>query len=123
MNCFRGIEPDSGTAFELGYAYAVGKKLYCCLWDIRTLRGKIGETDAAGMMVEDFGFPFNLMISVPTSIVQVNFEDCIKRIDLTKIIKYRSDFFEHMADDGNNSSIDYVFCILFGNRNSIFISK
>ena len=28
LNTFRGMEPDSGTCFEIGYAYALGKKIY-----------------------------------------------------------------------------------------------
>ncbi len=80
MNSFRGVEPDSGTAFELGYAYSLGKRLYCYLSDTRTLRDKIGEKDDKGLSVEDFGFPLNLMISVPTVIVNGNFEDCLIRI-------------------------------------------
>ncbi len=80
MNCFRGLEPDSGTAFEIGYAYALGKDLYCYLSDNRTLREKIGEKDAQGMWVEDFGFPLNLMISVPSRLIYGSFEACIRQI-------------------------------------------
>src|SRR3546814_8171664 len=28
MNAFRGAEPDSGTAFEIGYAVALGKPVW-----------------------------------------------------------------------------------------------
>lgn len=80
MNAFRGDEPDSGTAFELGYAYAMGKKLYCYLSDIRTLREKIGTEDKDGMIVEDFDLPLNLMISIPAKVVCGEFEDCIRQI-------------------------------------------
>ncbi len=31
LNTFRGKEPDSGTCFEIGYAYALGKK-YTDIW-------------------------------------------------------------------------------------------
>lgn len=31
LNTFRGMEPDSGTCFEIGYAYALGKR-YMAIW-------------------------------------------------------------------------------------------
>ncbi len=80
MNDFRGSEPDSGTAFELGYGYALGKTLYCYRSDIRTLRQRLGCTDADGFNVEDFGLSLNLMIAVPSVVVKGGFEDCLKQI-------------------------------------------
>ena len=80
MNSFRGFEPDSGTCFELGYAFALGKKLYCYTEDSRTLRDKIGAQDKEGFTVEDFGFPINLMMAVPSEIINRDFETCLKRI-------------------------------------------
>ena len=44
LNPFRGREPDSGTCFEIGYAYALGKKIYGYLEDgqmSRVLRWRI----------------------------------------------------------------------------------
>lgn len=78
LNNFRGDEPDCGTAFELGYAYAKGKRLFGYIEDIRTLREKLGDIDKDGMAVEDFSLPVNLMIGIPTVIVQGGFEDVIK---------------------------------------------
>lgn len=80
LNNFRGLDMDSGTSFEIGYAYAKGKKIYGYIDDIRTLREKLGEKDLAGFNVEDFSLPVNLMIGVPTTIVQGKFEDCVKSI-------------------------------------------
>lgn len=80
MNSFRGKEPDSGTAFEIGYATALGKKVYCYMDDTRSLREKIGELDENGLTVEDFDLPLNIMISVPCVIVRGIFSDCIKTI-------------------------------------------
>ena len=58
VNCFRGGEPDSGTCFEIGYAYALGKKIYGYLDDTRTMMEKIGgETDQDGFLVENFDLP------------------------------------------------------------------
>ena len=48
VNCFRGGEPDSGTCFEIGYAHALGKKIYGDPDDTRTMMEKIGgETGRA----------------------------------------------------------------------------
>lgn len=80
LNDFRGLEPDCGTAFELGYAHAKGKLLFGYMDDVKTLQEKIGETDSAGMKVEDFSLPVNLMIGIPTTIVEGGFEDCIKKL-------------------------------------------
>ncbi|KAF0812423.1 hypothetical protein IGB42_03091 [Andreprevotia sp. IGB-42] len=67
MRAFRsGSEPDSGTAFEAGYAHALGKPVY--LWLPAALAGidmrrRIGShVDAAGYAVEDFAAPLNLML-------------------------------------------------------------
>src|SRR3546814_11204941 len=35
MNAFRGAEPDSGTAFEVGYAVALGKPVWAYTADSR----------------------------------------------------------------------------------------
>lgn len=80
VNPFRGHEPDSGTAFEIGYACALGKIIYCYAADMSTLRERLGAFDNEGYAVEDFGLPCNLMISVPAKMVKGNFEDCIKII-------------------------------------------
>ncbi len=50
VNCFRGGEPDSGTCFEIGYAYALGKKIYGYLDDTRTMMEKIGGGDGSGRL-------------------------------------------------------------------------
>ncbi|MBW5447570.1 nucleoside 2-deoxyribosyltransferase [Cohnella sp. CFH 77786] len=86
LDPFRGNEPDSGTVFECGYAYGLGKKLYGFLSDGRTMAEKLmpGIDQSSGlykdgMRVEDFGLPTNLMISVPSTIVEGTLEDALKR--------------------------------------------
>lgn len=81
LDPFRGSEPDSGTSFELGYAYARGKRLYGYLADGRALREKLGEKDTMGFSVEDFEFPVNLMLAVPAVLVSGDLEDCLRRIE------------------------------------------
>lgn len=76
LNPFRGAEPDSGTAFELGYAAALGKRLYgyideggsCaerlpCEW-----KGSEPGRDRDGNQIEGFGLPLNLMLGVPARV-------------------------------------------------------
>jgi len=89
---FRGAEPDSGTCFEMGLAYGLGKTLYGYA-PAGTMAERITEhhapvvqtpdgrmVDSLGMTVENFGSPVNLMISVPATIVFGTLEDCLRRI-------------------------------------------
>lgn len=78
LNDFRGRDVDSGTAFEVGYAFARGKQIFGYLSDDRPLREKLGEKDAEGFSVENFQLPVNLMIACCTKIVQGGFTDGLK---------------------------------------------
>lgn len=70
LNNFRGAEPDSGTAFEVGFAVALGKPVVGYLDDGRTLREQLGGArDADGLTVEDFGLPRNLMLACTAHLV------------------------------------------------------
>lgn len=81
INNFRGLEPDSGTCFEIGFAHALRKKIYLYTNDTRTMIEKIGKKDLNGWSVEDFGKSVNLMIAMSAvKIIKGNFEDCIKTI-------------------------------------------
>jgi nucleoside 2-deoxyribosyltransferase len=67
LNNFRGHEPDSGTAFEVGMAVALGKPVWAYFEADGTLREQIAHdpqgVDAQGFHVEDFGLPKNLMLA------------------------------------------------------------
>ncbi|SBV96320.1 conserved hypothetical protein [uncultured Eubacteriales bacterium] len=81
LNPFRGLEMDSGTAFEVGYAHARGKLIYGYMDDVRPMVEKLGgERDAEGYTVENFGLPLNLMIACTAKVVQGTLEDCLKAI-------------------------------------------
>lgn len=76
---FRGAEPDSGTCVEVGYALARGKRVIGYAEDLRPLRERLAALpagdgaawqDAHGNTVENFGLPFNLMLSVPLRLVR-----------------------------------------------------
>lgn len=67
LNPFRGAEPDSGTAFEVGMAVALGKPVWAYFAANGALREQIAHDaagfDAQGFQVEDFGLPRNLMLA------------------------------------------------------------
>lgn len=70
LNDFRGHEPDSGTAFEVGFAVALDKPVWAYLDDDRPLIKQIGRSvDAHGFTVEDFGLPRNLMLACTVHLV------------------------------------------------------
>lgn len=90
LNPFRGLEPDSGTVFECGYALALGKQVVGYLEDLSALIDKVpsGVTlkdgvvyhlDEQGMVVEDFDLPLNLMLgcSIP---LYSNFRECLNSL-------------------------------------------
>jgi len=67
LSNFRGAEPDSGTAFEMGVAVALGKPVWAYFNEKAPLREQIA-TDSLGLcsegyFVEDFGLPKNLMLA------------------------------------------------------------
>lgn len=89
LNPFRGHEPDSGTAFEVGYAIALGKPVWAYLDHAHPLvqRVSVGtrddpprHVDAAGYTVEDFGLNLNLMLACSATVVVGDAEQCLARI-------------------------------------------
>lgn len=69
LSPFRSLEPDAGTAFEVGYAAALGKILLPFTTDTRSMVEKYnGKTCKEGLTVEDFKLPFNLMLSDGTKV-------------------------------------------------------
>lgn len=67
LNLFRGFEPDSGTAFEVGAAVALGKPVWAYFQAQGSMRewlpGDARGRDAEGFLIEDFGLPRNLMLA------------------------------------------------------------
>ena len=89
LNPFRGFEPDSGTAFELGYALALGKKLWAYVDSAEPLLDRIrcaealsadAKRDSQGMAIEDFGLPINLMLALNAQLVEGDLAACIAAI-------------------------------------------
>ncbi len=81
LDPFRGHEPDSGTAFEVGFGLALGKKVMGYVSSRQTTVERIGaQVDANGYKVEDFGLPLNLMLAIPCQVVAGGLEECLKTI-------------------------------------------
>lgn len=79
LNPFRGSEPDSGTSWEIGYAFALGKKIIGYMNDAQPMIDKV--KDKHGWNVEDFGLPLNLMICHGTfKVVQGDFQSALDQI-------------------------------------------
>lgn len=78
VNAFRGFEPDSGTAFEIGYAAALGKKVIAYLDESRPMIEWV--RDENGYSIEDFGYPVNLMLAHGAEIVIGNAETALQSL-------------------------------------------
>ncbi|KPW07922.1 Nucleoside 2-deoxyribosyltransferase [Pseudomonas syringae pv. aceris] len=67
LNVFRGLGPDSGTAFEVGMAVALNKPVWAYFEPVASLRELVPHDedglDANGFTVEDFDLPRNLMLA------------------------------------------------------------
>lgn len=93
LNPFRGSEPDSGTAWEVGFALALGKPVVGYLADIRPQAEKLLATapgsgpsalpprDPNGFLIEHFGLPVNLMLAVPCRIVAGGLAEALAVVD------------------------------------------
>jgi nucleoside 2-deoxyribosyltransferase len=80
---FRGPNMDPGTAWEIGFAEALGKPVF--LWSetpallAERTAGRNG-VDAAGWMIEDFGLTENLMIAVTPRPLARSFADALASV-------------------------------------------
>ena len=90
LNQFRGKEPDSGTVWECGYAYGLGKKVYGYMESTQNYidtfrddeRVADGEdfVDLQGRLIEDFSHPVNLMLASSIQLIEGNFESVLQTI-------------------------------------------
>jgi nucleoside 2-deoxyribosyltransferase len=82
---FRGPgEPDSGTAFEIGFAAALGKEIWAYTTNEGTLLQRVpsaltpaGRVCERGFLVEDFGLAKNLMIACSARVVHGDARACL----------------------------------------------
>ncbi len=86
LNDFRGPgEPDSGTAFEVGFAVALQKPVWAYAQDTGALIDRVrvstdddGDArDAQGHVVENFGLPMNLMLACSVRLVKGDVAACL----------------------------------------------
>jgi len=89
LNMFRGAEPDSGTAFEVGFAVALGKPVWAYLDTSTSLVDRLavreeGElpryVDKEGYTVEDFGLSLNLMLACSATLIEGDATACLARM-------------------------------------------
>ena len=86
LEAFRGAEPDSGTVYELGMAYAKGARCYGYTRDKRSLSTKNQGCVLKGDQVMDernhrmpYGeLPFSPTIIGSTKIIEGDYDDCLK---------------------------------------------
>jgi nucleoside 2-deoxyribosyltransferase len=91
LNSFRGKESDSGTVWECGYAFGLGKDVYGYIdrsgnyidqFDNDEKTQKDGyEVDDKNRLIEDFEYPLNLMIACSVKeLIVGDFEDVLSKI-------------------------------------------
>ena len=88
LEAFRGSEPDGGTVYEMGMAFAKGAKCYSYTRDKRTTvwknqKGKMVNDvfiDEAGRIHPYSDLPFCPSIVGSTKIIEGSFDDCLKML-------------------------------------------
>lgn len=90
LEAYRGSEPDSGTIYEIGMAYAKGAKCYGYTRDKRPLAWKDQKYVLKdGKVYDEHGkeapykeLPFSPCVVGSTKIVEGDFDDCLKTLIL-----------------------------------------
>jgi nucleoside 2-deoxyribosyltransferase len=86
LSVFRGPHVDDGTAFELGYAAALGKPVFGYADGLGSMAGRIPTErtlpdgrrfDGEGWQIEDFDLPHNLMIACSVECIATTAEDAV----------------------------------------------
>lgn len=92
MTPFRGVNMDTGTAFEMGYAASKGKLIVGYTSDgreylerVKSIYGDsltMGEDwrDQSDMLVEDFGLIDNLMMVGAVNFIGASFEEAVRYV-------------------------------------------
>ena len=91
LNPFRGKESDSGTVWECGYGFGLGKKVYGYMQNTQNYAESFNADekhekegmffDNDGLLIEDFDYPVNLMIACSVEkIFKGDFETALKGI-------------------------------------------
>lgn len=86
LSGFRGPHADDGTAFEVGFAFALGKPVFAYDRDVGEMRRRIDTVrtledgrryDRHGMLIEDFGLTHNLMLACSVECVASSDEQAL----------------------------------------------
>ncbi len=94
LDRFRGHEPDSGTAFEVGYAAALGKAVWVHTREARSIVHQLTGTpedlaqhyrDEDGHTIENFGLNLNLMLACSATLVIGDAVECLRQIAATHL--------------------------------------
>ena len=90
LNQFRGKEADSGTVWECGFAYGLGKKVYGYMDKKQDYIESFakdekfatsdGFVDKNGLFIEDFAYPINLMLACSMKIVEGDFATLLQEL-------------------------------------------
>lgn len=84
---FRGYEPDSGTAFEVGFAAALGLPVWAYGAPsepiIAQVPGDASGVDRDGYLIESFGLSRNLMLACSATIVDGDVRACLAAMQAT----------------------------------------
>lgn len=90
LELFRGTEPDGGTVYEIGMAYALGLKCYAYTRDKRNMAYKYQNAvlrdgvvhDREGRVLPYQDLPFGPMIIGSCKVLEGTYEDCLKLLTL-----------------------------------------
>lgn len=94
LNPFRGVEVDTGTAFEIGYACALGKPAIGYVSELEPMENRVKRLcgpvaagdevfrmrDREGYGIESFALPTNLMIAAGIPVIAGSQIDAIKAL-------------------------------------------
>lgn len=124
LEAYRGAEPDSGTIYELGMAYAVDARCYGYTRDKRSLGTKNQQAylkngriyDERGGVMPYAQLPFSPTIIGSTKIVEGDFDDCLKMlmVDIEEEYKYKAgrgmqvDHSRHVTEDKREKPLIYL---------------
>lgn len=124
LEAYRGSEPDSGTIYEIGMAYARGIRCYGYTRDKRALTWKDqrymmkdGKVyDEHGNLAPYKELPFSPCIIGSTKIIEGDFDDCLKMMaadieeDYKLIAKrgYKVDESSYRTDSSNSRPMAYL---------------
>lgn len=124
LEAYRGAEPDSGTVYELGMAYAKGARCYGYTRDKRSLATKNQQSylkdgqiyDERGKKMPYAELPFSPTIIGSTKIVEGDFDDCLKMLmtDIEEEYKFSAgrgmqvDYSRHVTENEKQRPLIYL---------------